>query len=80
MVDLFLNEPMPARVNPVTVTGGDKVRRERWHRSMSAEYWVPKNELVSAVQAGLSSGRLKIVPRLKARPETPKEELLAGSR
>lgn len=64
VVDLFLNEPMPARLVPVTITAGDTVRRDRWNRSAAIGYWVPKTELVSAVQAGLQSSRLKIVPRL----------------
>jgi hypothetical protein len=64
VVDLFLHERMPAQLVPITITAGDTVRRERWNRSRSTGYWVPKAELVSAVQAGLQSRRLKVVPTL----------------
>jgi hypothetical protein len=64
VVDLFLNEHMPAQVVPITITAGDTVRRGRWNRSAAFGYWVPKSELVSAVQAGLQTRRLKVVPSL----------------
>jgi hypothetical protein len=62
--DLFLNERMPARLVAVTITAGDTLRRDRWNRSACFGYWVPKTELVSAVQAGLQSRQLKVVPSL----------------
>ncbi len=75
VVDLFLNERMPARVVPVTITGGDTLRRDRWNHSRSIGYWTPKGELVSAIQAGLQSQRLKIVPALPL-ADTLRRELL----
>lgn len=74
VVDLFLNERMPARVVPITITGGDTVRRDRWNRSGSIGYWTPKTELVSAVQAGLQSRRLKLLSKLPL-AETLRREL-----
>jgi len=50
--------PVPGPVYGVTITAGDRVRRE------GREYWVPKRDLVGAVSVGLQSGRLKIAPGL----------------
>jgi len=73
VVDLFLNERMPAQIVPITITAGDTVKRERWNRSAHHAYWVPKVELVSAVQAALQSRRLKIVPSVPEAAALKKE-------
>lgn len=75
VVDLFLNEPMPARVVPITITAGDTLRRSRWNRSMATGHWVPKSDLVSAVQAALQSQRFKVVSNLKF-ADTLRKELI----
>src|SRR5207237_6882902 len=58
VIDLFLAAAMPATLYPVTITGGDA---PRWDGRSA---WVPKKDLVGAVQATLQSGRLKVVPML----------------
>lgn len=74
VVDLFLNERLPAKVCPLTITAGDTSRRDAWNMSRVTGYWVPKNELVSSVRANLESGRLKVA-RLKL-GDTLKKELI----
>src|SRR5207253_3131472 len=59
----------PATLYPVTITGGDA---PRWDGRSA---WVPKKDLVGAVQATLQSGRLKVVPMLVL-AETLRRELL----
>jgi hypothetical protein len=75
VVDMFLDEDMPCEVYPITITAGDEARRDGWNHTNVRAYWVPKNELVSAVQALLQSGRLKVA-RIPPPPETPNAEPL----
>jgi hypothetical protein len=75
VVDMFLNERMPAEIVPVTITGGDTVKREPWNHTRCRSFRTPKAELASAVQSGLQSQRLKVVPAL-ALADTLKKELL----
>jgi hypothetical protein len=53
----------------ITLTGGDKVTREKWH------YWVPKRDLVGVLIAMFQTGRLKIAAGL-AEAETLTTELM----
>jgi hypothetical protein len=76
VVDLFLDARPDAEITPLTITAGDEAKEDRWGQSGARGYWVPKKELVGAVQAGLQSGRLKFVPSLEL-AETLKKELLA---
>ena len=46
--------PLRVLIHGVTVTGGDRVRRE------GRSSWVPKRDLIGAVQAALQGRRLKI--------------------
>jgi hypothetical protein len=75
VVDMFLDDIRGSfEVHPLTITAGDTVRRDAWFPGVWG-YWVPKNELVSSVQAGLGTCRLKVAPGLKE-AETLKRELL----
>lgn len=69
VVDMFTRVRLAATVHPLTITTGDRWRRE------GRSYWVPKKDLAGAVQAGLQSGALKVVPALTL-AETLKAELL----
>jgi hypothetical protein len=77
VTDLFLDAHLPAECLPVTITGGSgEARRATWDaRAGPIAYWVPKVELVSVVQATLSSGRLKLAKSLPL-AETLRAELL----
>jgi hypothetical protein len=75
VVDLFADERMPAELHPLTITAGMETREGRWNSSVARAYWVPKQELVSTVQALLQSRRLKIVPTL-GMADVLKRELL----
>jgi hypothetical protein len=75
VTDMFLNELRSSvEVFPITITAGAETRKGAWGSGIRA-YWTPKAELVSAVQAGLGTGRLKIAKGLKE-GETLKRELL----
>lgn len=65
VVDLFLDARPEAEVVPITITGGTTIIKEPWNRTHALSFKVPKVELVSTVQAGLQTGRLKIAPRLE---------------
>jgi hypothetical protein len=69
VVDLLWEERMTATMYPVKITGGHE------HRWEGATAFVPKLELVGVVQAGLQTGRLRVVPGL-ALAEALKAELL----
>ncbi len=60
VVDLFLNRRMRCEVVPITITAGDTTRFDSWNNTSVRAWWVPKNELVSAMQALLATGRLKV--------------------
>jgi hypothetical protein len=78
VVDMFLTATMPCEVVPITITGGlAEPRSDRWS-AMGGPlgWWVPKVHLVSAVQAALQGGRLKVAPRLRY-AELLKKELFA---
>jgi hypothetical protein len=77
VVDMFIDAAPEAEVLPLTITAGDKHRRDSWNQEAgTTAYWVPKKELVGSVQAGLQSGRLKFAGTLKL-ADTLKKELLA---
>jgi hypothetical protein len=78
VVDMFLAAPMPCEVVPVTITGGlAEPRRDCWSAMGGpTAWWTPKVHLVSAVQAALQGGRLKVAPRLRY-AELLKKELFA---
>jgi hypothetical protein len=69
VVDLLWEERIPATMYPVKITGGHE------HRWEGATAFVPKLELVGVVQAGLQTGRMRVVPGL-ALAEALKQELL----
>lgn len=76
VVDMFLNADIPATIYPITITGGaGEPRRDRWNSSSTAAYWVPKADLVGAVQSALSSERIKVSGQLPL-AGTLKKELL----
>jgi len=58
VVDLFRRETLRADLLPVIITGGDSVTCDGGVRR------VPKRDLVSVVQVGLQTGRLKIAAAL----------------
>lgn len=58
VVDALRSAGLPCVLHAVTITAGDSVRRERH------DWWVPKRELVAALQVLLGSGRLLVSPRL----------------
>lgn len=58
VVDLFSREKLKARLRPIMITGGDSVTRDGIFTR------VPKRELVSTVQVGLQTSRLKIATAL----------------
>jgi hypothetical protein len=66
VVDMLLDAQFRATVTPITITAGaGDYRRDRWHRTHGPwAYWVAKVHLVGAVQATLTTGRLKIAERL----------------
>jgi len=75
VVDMLLNALRGAfEVVPLTITAGDKVRRDAWAPGVRG-YWTPKRELVSAVQASLGTERLKVARGLRE-GDTLKRELL----
>jgi hypothetical protein len=76
VVDLFLDARPEAELSPVTITGGTQIAREPWNRTKHISFRVPKVELVSTVQAGLQTGRLKVAPGLML-ADTLKAELQA---
>jgi len=57
VVDLFRQAKLNARLEPITIHGGDRAVREGHWR-------VPKRELVGATQVALQTGRLKIAKDL----------------
>ncbi len=71
---LFLAAGMPAEIVPIVITGGLGWRQDQWDEGGRQAYWVAKAELVGAVQAGLQSGTLKIVPGL-AEADTLQREM-----
>lgn len=75
VVDMFLDARPDAETHPLTITAGDSVREERWNNSGAKAFWVGKRHLVSAIQAALQSGRLKVNPTLDDAPVL-KAELL----
>jgi hypothetical protein len=77
VVDMVIDADIAANVSPVTITGGNAdFRREPWHEHYGpGAYWVAKLHLIGTVQAALSSGRLKIAPKL-AFAEILRRELL----
>jgi hypothetical protein len=76
VVDLFLDAAPAAELVPVTITGGTQTVKEPWNRTHAVSFKVPKVELVSTVQAGLQTGRLKIAPGLEL-ADTLRAELVA---
>jgi hypothetical protein len=72
---MFLDELHPGfETLPLTITAGDAVRRDTFSPGVRG-YWVPKAELVSAVQAALNTERLKVARGL-AEGDTLRRELL----
>jgi hypothetical protein len=61
VVDMFRREKMPAEVVGVMITSSSGSRWDEGGKKAS----VAKIELVGLVQAGLQTGRLKVVPSLK---------------
>lgn len=76
VVDMFLAAGLPVRPTPVTITGGSADRQDLWSPSGPSAWWVAKLSLVSAIQVGLGTGMLKVVPTLEL-AETLKRELLS---
>jgi hypothetical protein len=74
IVSMFLAEDMPVEFRPLVITGGLGSREARWDDRGTKAFWTAKTELVGAVQAVLSSGRLE-VPRSLALAGTLKKEL-----
>jgi hypothetical protein len=65
--DMLRRAQIPARLRPVTITGGNKV-------SPSAGGWsVSKKELVSTLQVLLQSRRLRVAPTLAEAPTLVQE-------
>jgi hypothetical protein len=61
VLDMLRRAKIPARLRPVTITGGSKPKLDGgWH--------VPKKDLVSTLQVLLQSRRLQVAPSL---PEAP---------
>jgi hypothetical protein len=77
IVDMVIDADIAADISPVTITGGNAdFRRECWHGHYGLPaYSVAKLHLIGTVQAALSSGRLKIAPKL-AFAEILRKELL----
>jgi hypothetical protein len=75
IVAMFIAAGLAARVVPVIITAGTEGRSAPWGEGGLTGRWVPKIELVSAVQAALQSGRLKVVPSLPL-ADTLRQELL----
>jgi hypothetical protein len=75
VVEMFIDAKPDCDLRAMTITGGHNVTEGRWHGTGIRSYHTPKRELVGAVQAGLSSGRLKFVPSLPL-AETLRKELL----
>jgi hypothetical protein len=72
---MFLDELHPGlETLPLTITAGDTVRMDTFSPGVRG-YWVPKAELVSAVQAALNTERLKVARGL-AEGDTLRRELL----
>src|SRR4051794_31052125 len=65
VIDMFIDANMNCKLVPITITGGNsEPRQDPWSAAGPSAYWTPKIHLVGAVQAVLSSGRLKIAPKL----------------
>ena len=74
IVSMFLAEAMPVVFRPLVITGGLGSREAAWDDRGTRAYWTAKTELVGAVQAVLSSGRLE-VPRSLSLAGTLRKEL-----
>ena len=75
VMSLFLDAKMPATITPLVITGGLGYREDQWGDGTGTRaFFVAKCELVSAVQAGLQGGSLKIVPGL-AEADTLQREM-----
>jgi hypothetical protein len=74
IVSMFLAEDMPVEFRPLVITGGLGSREAAWDDRGTKAFWTAKTELVGAVQAVLSSGRLE-VPRSLALAGTLRKEL-----
>lgn len=85
VVDLVLEAGLGLEVVPLIITGGDEVRWDGWPPSYDVRgWWVAKHQLVSAVQAALQAGRLKIAdiphePGAVSPADTLRRELKAFS-
>lgn len=67
VVDLFRNAKLKADLKAVLITGGDI-------ESYEGGYWrIPKRDLVSVIQVGLQTTRLKIAPTLAYAPTLQRE-------
>jgi hypothetical protein len=77
VVDMVIDAEPACELAPVTITSGNAdFRRERWHKHGGPwAFYVAKLHIIGSVQAALSSGRLKIAPRL-AFAEVLRKELL----
>jgi hypothetical protein len=67
VVDTFAERNLPARLLPVTITGGHKAHSE------SGGYLVPKRILVSTLQVALQNKRLRIAAKLPEAATLSKE-------
>lgn len=64
VVDMFLTPEIRAvaDVVPLTITGGDGWRKDRWGRTGIISYFVSKKQLVSVIVARLQGERLRFRP------------------
>lgn len=71
VVDLILDAALGIECIPLTITGGDGFRHDRWPGGRVRAWWVSKHQLCSAVQAALQSGQLKIsaIPHRQGEPD-----------
>ncbi len=67
VVDTFAERDLPARLLPVTITGGHKAHPE------AGGYLVPKRILVSTLQVALQNNRLRIAAKLPEAATLQKE-------
>ncbi len=67
VVDTFAERNLPARLLPVTITGGHKAHSE------AGGYLVPKRILVSTLQVALQNNRLRIAAKLPEATTLQKE-------
>ena len=77
VVDLLIDAKpkLACRIVPITITSGERHRRDGWPGTPEGGFWVGKRELVSVVQATLQTERLKVARGLPL-AETLKGEML----